>query len=88
MIKDISIMVQPQDEKNESEIKKQIVYQLKKDNISFKDNELTYIFQKKSIDARHGQIKLYLKYKVFIGEKRVLQKMFLNGKMFLATKKS
>ncbi|NLC93018.1 MAG: FAD-binding protein, partial [Treponema sp.] len=69
MIKDISIMVQPQDEKNESEIKKQIVYQLKKDNISFKDNELTYIFQKKSIDARHGQIKLYLKYKVFIGEK-------------------
>ncbi len=68
MIKEISITVQPQDEKNESEIKKQIISQLRKDKISFLDKELNYVFQKKSIDARHGQLKLYLKYKVYIGE--------------------
>ena len=68
MIKDISITVKPDEAGNKSLIKTLINKELKKQSISFNKNEITTVFEKKSIDARHGTVKLHLKYKVYIGE--------------------
>ena len=65
---DISITVKPNDEKNQALINAEIFKALDKKGISFKKNEVTSVFVKKSIDARHGQIKILLRYKVYIGE--------------------
>lgn len=67
MIKDISITIQPADEKNTGLHKSLVIKELKKNHLP--SNDLTLVFEKKSIDARHGQLKLHLKYKVYIGEK-------------------
>lgn len=67
MIKEITITVQPAEEKNSGLHKSLVVKELKKANLPA--NDLTLVFLKKSIDARHGQLKLHLRYKVYIGEK-------------------
>ena len=67
MIKEISITVQPQEEKNQGLHKSLIIKELKKNKLP--SNDLTLVFIKKSIDARHGQLKLHMRYKVYIGEK-------------------
>ncbi len=69
MVKDLSITIKPEDEKNTSLINYLICQEIKKAGIQFCKQELISVFQKKSIDARHGHIKLHLKYKVYIGEK-------------------
>lgn len=69
MVKDLSITIKPEDEKNTSLINHLICQEIKKAGIQFRKQELISVFQKKSIDARHGHIKLHLKYKVYIGEK-------------------
>lgn len=69
MIKEITVTIKPEEEKNQKIIQSLIFRELKKNNISFSAKDITSIFQKKSIDARHGQIKLHLKYKVYINEK-------------------
>lgn len=67
MIKEIPITVQPDDEKNAGLHKSLVIKELKKNKLPTAD--LTLVFLKKSIDARHGQLKLHLRYKVYIGEK-------------------
>lgn len=66
----ISITLLPEEEKNKNIIDSKIKAELKK---SVSKEELAKgfetVFIKKSIDARHGQLKLHLRYKVFIGEK-------------------
>ena len=66
----ISITLLPEEEKKQDIINSKIKAELKK---SVKKEELAKgfeaVFIKKSIDARHGQLKLHLRYKVFIGEK-------------------
>lgn len=70
MITDISITILPDEEKNQGLIKSLVVKELKKQGKgSLNPNDLELVFQKKSIDARHGQVKLHLRYKVYIGEK-------------------
>ena len=66
MIKSLSITVLPKDEKNESLIRSLISKELKKNGISYK--QMTPVFEKKSIDARHGQVKLHLRYSVYLDE--------------------
>ncbi len=66
MIKTLSVTVLPKDEKNDSLIRSLITKELKKSGISYK--KMTPVFEKKSIDARHGQVKLHLKYSVFLDE--------------------
>lgn len=68
MITDISITVLPKDEKNEAFINSLIRKELKKKDIQLKGQQSSFVFEKKSIDARHGQVKLHLKYKVYVGE--------------------
>ncbi len=67
MIKELSITLKPNDEKNLGLHKSLIIKELKKSHLPTSD--LTLEFIKKSIDARHGQLKLHLRYKVYIGEK-------------------
>lgn len=67
MIKEITITVEAEDEKNAALHDKLICRELQKNHINQKEFEK--VFLKKSIDARHGQLKLHLRYKVYIGEK-------------------
>ena len=71
MIKELTITINPEDESNNSLIQKKIFSELKAQKVILKNqNEkgFEYILQKKSVDARHGQIKIHLRYKVYIGE--------------------
>ena len=67
MIKEITITVEAGDEKNTGLHDSLIRKELKKNHIS--ESQFEKVFVKKSIDARHGQLKLHLRYKVYIGEK-------------------
>lgn len=69
MIKEISVAITPDKEKNQKFIRDKIFEQLNRDGIDFKAEETELVFVKKSIDARHKNIKLFLRYKVYIGEK-------------------
>ncbi len=67
MIKEFTITVKPEDEKNQGLHKNLLKKELQKNHI--KTESFEPVFLKKSIDARHGQLKLHLRYKVYIGEK-------------------
>ena len=69
MIKDISITVKPDETENKSVVNSLINKELKKQHIPFNKADLTTKFLKKSIDARHGTVKVHLRYRVYIGEK-------------------
>lgn len=69
MTTDISITLRPADEKNTARIDAEIERALAKKGIRAAKDEITSVFLKKSIDARHGQIKILLRYKIYIGEK-------------------
>lgn len=64
MISNITITVLPGEEDNTSFIKAKAAQTL-----SIKPSKITaFIFKKKSIDARRGQVKLHLAYTVYVGE--------------------
>ena len=67
MITEVTITVLPEDEKNKNLIEKLILKELAKKNVSAGKKHIP-VFVKKSIDARHGQLKYHLRYKVFIDE--------------------
>lgn len=67
MIKELTITVKPEEENNSGLHKNLIKKELQKNHIKAENFES--VFVKKSIDARHGQLKLHLRYKVYIGEK-------------------
>ena len=67
MVKEITITVKPEDEKNQGLHKTLLKKELQKNHI--KAESFESVFVRKSIDARHGQLKLHLRYKVYIGEK-------------------
>lgn len=66
---EITITVKPSDEKNTSIINAHIFNELKNRGIKTAGEKTEFVFVKKSIDARHGQVKLHLKYRIYIGEK-------------------
>lgn len=68
MIIDVTITILPEEEKNSELIRKLCFIELDKKDISFNKDEVSLVFVKKSIDARHGQLKLHLRYKVYINE--------------------
>ena len=71
MIKELTITINPEDESNNSLIQKKIFSELKSQKVILKNqNEkgFEFVLQKKSVDARHGQIKIHLRYKVYIGD--------------------
>ena len=69
MIKEITITINPEDEKNYNKLKALVFSELKKGGVTFTTEKTTLVFLKKSIDARHGRVKFHLKYRVYIDEK-------------------
>lgn len=65
---DVSITIKPNDEKNEDIIKSEILKAIQKKDIKVSKDGFKPVFVKKSIDARHGQLKIILRYKIYIGE--------------------
>ena len=68
---EVTITIKPEQEKDKKLILRLAVIELKKKKIPV-NSEIhndQLVFLKKSIDARHGQIKFHLKYAVYIGEK-------------------
>lgn len=66
---DVSITIKPDHEKNEKIIRAELLKAIQKKNINVAKDGFTPVFVKKSIDARHGQVKVILRYKIYIGEK-------------------
>ena len=52
MIKEVSIVIQPEKEKDENFIQKEIRLALKKQGTSFEEKDISTVFVKKSIDER------------------------------------
>ena len=84
MTTELSITVSPDDEKNSELLKEKIrksfsdkkVAKFALGEIHFENysgeldkNEAIAVFEKKSIDARHGNVKIILRYKIYVGEK-------------------
>ena len=68
MVTELSIIIRPEDEKKPNFIKDKIVLALAEKGTKCSAAEVTPVFVKKSIDARRGQIKLVMRYKVYVGE--------------------
>lgn len=68
MVTEVNFILRPEEEKP-SIIEEKIFAELKKVKILAKKEEVTPVFVKKSIDARHGQVKYLMRYKIYIGEK-------------------
>lgn len=68
----ITITVLPDQEQNSKIINSKITAEIKKSpaakELEKNSGKFEAVFIKKSIDARHGQVKLHLRYNVFIGE--------------------
>lgn len=69
MVSEVSIIIKPEEEQNQLIITAKILRALSEKGISAKPGDFSSVFVKKSIDARHGRIKICLRYRVFIGEK-------------------
>ena len=59
----VTITVKPEQEKNTKLIEKLVLSQVKK-----RGNKNILVFCKRSVDARHGQVKIHLRYDVYIDE--------------------
>lgn len=68
MVKEIQITATPAEEKNSAIINSKLFESLKKSGINTFNKEVQFIQNKRSIDARHGKVKLFLKYTAYIGE--------------------
>lgn len=64
----VSITLKPEQEKNQDLIRKLIFRELNAKHIDFQKEDVKYVQEKKSVDARHGGLKLHIKYNVFIKE--------------------
>lgn len=72
MIQELSITIKPEEEKDKKIINSKIIDGLKSKlsitQYNSKTDSIYPVFIKKSIDARHGQLKIHLRYKVYINE--------------------
>ena len=75
MIFDLSVVIKAQEENDKNLIQKKLNSALRQKYSGGESAE--FVFVKKSVDARHGQLKLCLRYKAYVGEKPGLaQKKF------------
>lgn len=68
MVCELSITVSPGDENKQAVIDKKIMQALAEKNVCVGNQSVTSFFVKKSIDARRAQIKVIMRFKVYIGE--------------------
>ncbi len=69
MIYTATVTVSPESEKNQSAVKKEIARTLSKTGVQNLPGDAEYVLEKRSVDARHGKIKIILRYKIYVGEK-------------------
>lgn len=69
MTQEVSIIIQPHQEKDSQYILQQVLRSLREKNIPCTKEDVTLVFLKKSIDARHGKQKFVMRYRAYIGEK-------------------
>ena len=67
MIFDLSVVIKAQEESDKNLIQKKLNTALRQKYSGGERAE--FVFVKKSVDARHGQLKLCLRYKAYVGEK-------------------
>ena len=67
MIFDLSVVIKAQEESDKNLIHKKLNAALRQKYSGGESAE--FVFVKKSVDARHGQLKLCLRYKAYVGEK-------------------
>ncbi len=67
MIFDLSVVIKAQEESDKNLIHKKLNAALRQKHSDGESAE--FVFVKKSVDARHGQLKLCLRYKAYVGEK-------------------
>ncbi len=67
MIFDLSVVIKAQEESDKNLIQKKLNAALRQKYSG--EERAEFVFVKKSIDARHGQLKFCLRYKAFVGEK-------------------
>ena len=67
MIFDLSVVIKAQEESDKNLIQKKLNAALRQKYSGGERAE--FVFVKKSVDARHGQLKLCLRYKAYVGEK-------------------
>ncbi|MBO7638812.1 MAG: hypothetical protein J6S91_07530 [Treponema sp.] len=68
MIYDLSIPMAPEDEKNASLINRRLFDELRKHASPLPPKEETsFVFVKRSVDARHGRVKIILRYQAYVG---------------------
>jgi len=68
MIEEITLIVRPEDEHDERVLKHKAAEALSKKNINARNEDIRLAVVKRSIDARHGSVKLCLRCKAYIGE--------------------
>lgn len=68
MITEISINIKPENENDKALIERKCYMALFDRHIPCRDQKVEFEFLKKSIDARHGRIKTYMKFRAYIGE--------------------
>ena len=70
MIYDLNISLQPEREKDSGYINGRLLEELKKKLSPLPPkNEIEFVFVKRSVDARHGRVKIILRYRAYVGEK-------------------
>lgn len=67
MIFDLSVVIKAQEESDKNLIQKKLNAALRQKYSG--EERAEFVFVKKSIDARHGQLKFCLRYKAYVGEK-------------------
>ena len=68
MITEITLIVCPKDEHDENVLKNKAAEALAKKNVRTRTEDIRLAVVKRSIDARHGSVKLCLRCKAYIGE--------------------
>ncbi len=66
MIFDLSVIIKPQEESDKNLVLKKLNQALRQ---KYSGGErVQFVFEKKSVDARHGQLKFCLRYKAYVGQ--------------------
>ena len=76
MVCEVLISVLPEEEKNDNLIKAKIFSELKKNHIQ-RGEKNNFVFLKRSVDARRKNIKINLKYRVYIDEEVLKEENFI-----------
>ncbi len=69
MVTNISIILSPDEENNSKAVENSIFTALHLKKINATKENIIYVLKKRSVDARHGTIKIYKRYTIYINEK-------------------